>query len=685
MYICQIRRQAFYDLRAKGYSPIPIKRGLQRKPCIQGWPQFCERQATDQEIDYWSGAFNDCNIAVCGGYGGLMMVDIDDPAIVGDVGAILPTDTTGKHGSKGVTVFYRSSDTKSRVLKVNNKAAIEFLGAGRNSTVPPSIHDGTGKPYTWVSDLRPLSALPELPADAQRACYAVLVRRYGPDACSGDPDRATVEASAADQQVRPAGVADGRMRAWALKGLKLEAEKVANTGEGGRNRRLLDSVCALGKYVHHNVLSEEEVTERMVNACAENGFLYDLLRGGGMEPTLATIASGLRKSAGDSLPDIGQLTPEQAFGPPAGQTPPSSFPTSVSAIPAPDVFLDDGTIEDDGEELIQSLAPDGAGTVILLAGQSGVGKSFLAVALMAAIAAGLRDFMGLKNRNAGRPGFVVFVANEGEGTIRQRLQGFKLECGFPDRRLPFLIIKNPGPVTAQNGGRHILEIIRRFEAQLEMRCRLVCMDSLASSIDGEVDHNNSGEAAAVMQTMRQFSREAACPLLLIAHFGKHAESGIAGSHQWRAQADHAIYALGERDETTGTVRNRRLILGKSKISQEGPLFKFDLKPVALGINRYDEPKTTVIPVRVAGMITIDPDDAKGGKYNAAFDAAYDNAPENFGDHKGRTIKDVLEQFNILCSDEKVTARDRGWRRVMEKIKDGTSDRYIIEGNHVVRT
>src|SRR5262249_54768138 len=80
--------------------------------------------------------------------------------------------------------------------------------------------------------------------------------------------------------------------------------------ESGRNRRLFDAGCKLGRYVHHGVLSIDELESAIVDeACKANG----LIKEDGLQACKATVASGLRKAEGDDLPVL-----EDRRGPPAG-------------------------------------------------------------------------------------------------------------------------------------------------------------------------------------------------------------------------------------------------------------------------------------------------------------------------------------------------------------------------------
>ena len=68
----------------------------------------------------------------------------------------------------------------------------------------------------------------------------------------------------------------------------------------GRNRAAFALVCRLGRFVHAGILSADRLTASVLEACRLNGLVSE----DGARAVLATIASGLRKSANDPLPDL---------------------------------------------------------------------------------------------------------------------------------------------------------------------------------------------------------------------------------------------------------------------------------------------------------------------------------------------------------------------------------------------
>lgn len=66
----------------------------------------------------------------------------------------------------------------------------------------------------------------------------------------------------------------------------------------GRNDAAFRLVCRVGRWAHAGILARDQLAAAVLEACEQNG----LLRDDGRKAVLATIASGLAKSAADALP-----------------------------------------------------------------------------------------------------------------------------------------------------------------------------------------------------------------------------------------------------------------------------------------------------------------------------------------------------------------------------------------------
>ena len=84
----------------------------------------------------------------------------------------------------------------------------------------------------------------------------------------------------------------------------LDRELCALAGMGpgsGRNDAAFRLVCRVGRWAHHGIIKPDRLAADVMAACEANG----LVREDGRQAVLATIASGLARSAGDALPELG--------------------------------------------------------------------------------------------------------------------------------------------------------------------------------------------------------------------------------------------------------------------------------------------------------------------------------------------------------------------------------------------
>ena len=159
----------------RGYAAIPIVPGTKRPGTTRGsawvpmweWQKKYQRRLpSEREVEAWS-ALPDGNVCVVCGMSskGLIAIDIDYEPCVAAVVSVLPPSLVAKKGRKGMTLFYRG-DIKSEPLNVwledgTSTRAVDVLGEGRQTILPPSIHCDTLQPYVWCGE----AALDEVEAE----------------------------------------------------------------------------------------------------------------------------------------------------------------------------------------------------------------------------------------------------------------------------------------------------------------------------------------------------------------------------------------------------------------------------------------------------------------------------------------------------------------------------------------
>ena len=278
-----------------GYSPVPIE-PQEKRPVLGGWDRLRLDPLTPEEIAAIAIQHPDAGLGVAGGYNGLVPFDIDteDPKILAAIAGVLPKSFVGKKGRRGKTWFYRDPYglIKARKFKcASGNMLAEVLVTGQ-TVIPPTQHPETKKPYEWLTDSTLLNAhvddLPHLPSDAIERLEQAL-KPWSPAA------RAPARSYAQETAGR---FSEKRMRGYAKAALSGEVNRLAATPKGGRNQQLFRAACTIGRYIHHEVLSETQAKEALLEAVHRNG----LLKEDGRRACEQTIMSGLRKAEGDELP-----------------------------------------------------------------------------------------------------------------------------------------------------------------------------------------------------------------------------------------------------------------------------------------------------------------------------------------------------------------------------------------------
>jgi hypothetical protein len=277
----------FNSLIRAGYTPIPLKPN-DKMPAIEGWQKLIptrviefgestENVVTPAMAAAWSGFGIGL---VCGS--GLVCIDVDSDALISEALAILPP-TVAVRGAKGFKAFYRGNFRSVDFRLPDRTAILQILGAGRQAAIPPSVHPGTGKAYTWINPwggvvhaLGPVQwgQLPELPVMARHALERLAVRYGVPDPLLALAARmALPETDPADA----AHVAENRAyyQNYAAKALRSEAETLAGAARGGRNDLLFRAAANLSRFITAELLREDEVQAALHGACETNGYLAD--------------------------------------------------------------------------------------------------------------------------------------------------------------------------------------------------------------------------------------------------------------------------------------------------------------------------------------------------------------------------------------------------------------------------
>jgi hypothetical protein len=268
-------------------------------------------------------------------------------------------------------------------------------------------------------------------------------------------------------------------------------------------------VCAEGEALG---LTREEA-----RATARSG-----MRGGlaaGPEPDLNTAIVALLAAAGGS-----------SSAPPAPYAPRSPA-IDPDAIPEP---------------IVERLLYEGFVTV--LSGHGGSGKTTLGASLMAAAAAGARDYQfgrGLDDKSdvLARPAAWVFVSYEGGQLIDLHMQAWRVgagldagatgRCRIVNRRGPLVMLNKREAVVDAAHAKEIAGAVDEMRALWPDLPVVLAMDNVTSAIE---DSTDPVQAVLFMRGMRAIADTGAA-VLLFAHPPKRGGALIYGAHQLFSLAD----------------------------------------------------------------------------------------------------------------------------------------------------
>ena len=177
-------------------------------------------------------------------------------------------------------------------------------------------------------------------------------------------------------------------------------------------------------------------------------------------------------------------------------------------------------------------------TLVSIYGDSGVGKSFLALDLAFCVASG-QPWHGEVVQQGG----VFYLAGEGrEGLIRRR-QAWEMANDRSLEEAPLYLSTKATDLADEQSRIEVLEQIREVAKQDSLK--LVIVDTLSRHFGGR-DENQAGEMAKFVECLDHIRQEFGMTVLLVHHTGKDANRGARGSSVLRAALDNEILVKRER-------------------------------------------------------------------------------------------------------------------------------------------
>jgi hypothetical protein len=231
---------------------------------------------------------------------------------------------------------------------------------------------------------------------------------------------------------------------------------------------------------------------------------------------------------------------------------------------------------------IKKILPQGALGVIY--GESGSGKSFFTLDLVAAVSRGA-PWRGHRVT----PGRVVYVCAEGQEDFRKRVRAYAEHHGInaqPNGGMQMHFIDEAPNLMEATDLRALLKQI--------MACpggppAIVVVDTLAQAMAG--GNENSGEdVGTVLGHCQSIHRATGALVMLVHHSGKDTSRGARGWSGLRGAADFEM----EITRVEGASSDRVAELTKLKGGEDGLRFGFHLMPVVVGVDEDGEQLTSLV-------------------------------------------------------------------------------------------
>jgi AAA domain-containing protein len=234
----------------------------------------------------------------------------------------------------------------------------------------------------------------------------------------------------------------------------------------------------------------------------------------------------------------------------------------------------------DGRPLVKGLLD--REQTSLLVGETGSGKTFLALDLGLHVAAGVPWF---GRRVTAGP--VIYVAAEAGRAIENRVAAWGTHHRLEGLDIPFVAVTSPVDLCHANAGDvdRLIGAIREagFNAP-----ELIVIDTVSRVLAGG-NENGPDDMGALVRSLDRLRDELNCHVCAVHHLGKDASRGSRGHSLLGCAIDSEIAVARE---ATGTIATATITKQRDGIA--GQSIAFRLVPVELGQDRDGDPVTSCI-------------------------------------------------------------------------------------------
>lgn len=218
----------------------------------------------------------------------------------------------------------------------------------------------------------------------------------------------------------------------------------------------------------------------------------------------------------------------------------------------------------------------------MIFGESGSGKSFLAVDMALSIARGV-PFLGMKTTQGG----VLYQAGEGGRGLVKRLQAYRLHHQVTGD-IPFVLLPEKVNLFGEDGDTEaFIEECVAWKAAMPDPLQLIVIDTFSTASPG-ANENDSADMGRMLDAGDRINKATGAAVVWVHH--KNA-SGLRerGHTSFRANIETAIEVI--RDHETN---ERTLHLVKLKDGEDGLKRQFELQTIQLGVDDDGDPITSCV-------------------------------------------------------------------------------------------
>ena len=370
---------------------------------------------------------------------------------------------------------------------------------------------------------------------------------------------------------------------------------------------------------------------------------FDRRKGSGQANiTMATVMK-MAKEAGSSAPDINISDLQQQAHELASKLPqvdgvrtPEGYPGKFPVHGAGDPILHQSS-----EWFIKGVLPKA--DLIVLYGQSGTGKSFVALDMIGSLARGTQ-WQGCRVKRAK----VVLIAAEGAGGVGKRIRAYCKHHRLNEADLDIGVIRVPPSVIEDVDVKELCTALSLVQADIFV------IDTLAQVTPG-ANENSSEDMGQAIRNIRLITEATGATALVVHHAGKNATLGARGWSGLRAAADAEI-------EISGHDTSRLISITKMKDGDDSQQWGFQLKQVQVGVdNDGDEETSCVVEYVEAPPKRVKSNEPRGDRQKTILERARHCGA---GTPEGALIKDVVDAsvsmipFELVPADGSTPKRDQ---------------------------